>query len=372
MSNAGDCTYPNQVTRVSFPTALPAVLTTPDETTQRPNKTLKTKEHKKSVLDLRRHFASGRSTPSENSGTPFRELISIWSRFPSHTRAERTGPAGDADGVVARDFVASAAQDGGPASTGLPDGSGTACPDTTFDNAQAFGKSNVKSVTLREPLSSSPAGRARKGRKGILGKWKRLYRSSSSDLRKYAQYHGHRSSLSLGDAAEYPELECLPGGGSFTETHALRFRASLDGHLGEDQTPEQQEATRPAWVSDSRARPGAIEWGKYYGDCVGSLSALRSESDFDVKSALSGGEPADVRSLEMRDSTVNFHEALGREQEKLKQQLLNQVGGFDGTDANSKGKNREKRASAATTATTETVLASSIRTKDLKIPGSFS
>lgn len=73
----------------------------------------------------------------------------------------------------------------------------------------------------------------------------------------------------------------------------------------------------------------------------------------------------------MRDSTVNFQEALGREQEKLKQQLLDQVGRLDGADDDHERKNWEKRVSAATTETNETILASSIRTKDLKIPGSF-
>ena len=53
---------------------------------------------------------------------------------------------------------------------------------------------------------------------------------------------------------------------------------------------------------------------------------------------------------------------------------MEKISKFDGAanDGNDPEHRREKRASTTTTATNDTVLASSIRTKDVKIPGSFS
>lgn len=332
-SYVSDESYQNQANRVSFPTALPAVFTTLNDESQRQSNSLPAKERKKSILDLRRHFTGGRSKSSENVGTPFKELVSIWSRFPSHTRTERNGPAGGDDGVVARDFMAPATHEGRPAHLTFQDDSNVDPVATIFDESQARGKGKVKSMTLREPLHRSPADKARRSRKGILGRWKRLYRSSSFDLRKYAGYHGHRSSLSLGDPVQYPELECMPGEGTFNEPTAQHGETSPNTFPREGQTPQSPHDTAAVCALKPKARPDAVEWGKYYGECVGSLSALKSESDLDVKSALSSGDLPDIRSLDMRDSTVNFQEALGREQEKLKKQLLYQVGRLDGADA---------------------------------------
>lgn len=335
-------------THVSFPTALPDMMTTSLGANEPRHSAMEPKQRKKSILDLRRHFATTPSTSADAAGTPFKELMSIWSRFPSHTRAARNRSAGIGDDVLAHDFV-----DIGPLGK-------------TEGKSPAFGKGKKKGMTVREPLSRDSA---RNGRRGILGKWKRIYRSSSTDLRKYALNYGHRSSISVGGTLEYPELECLPGEAKFIETHAQRMHTSLS-----DGSPCRSKDEPPAVALEvnPRRRREAVDWGKYYGDCVGSLSALKSEFDLNDRSTLSTGDPADVKSLDMRDSTVNFQEAIGREQEQLRQQLIDQIGRFDGAAGeDEESRDRTKRISSATASTTGTVLASSIRTKDLKIPGSF-
>jgi hypothetical protein len=328
---------------VSYLTALPDTSTLGDDHLVARSKTLEPRERKKSLLDLKRHFNGGAASSSEST-TPFKELISIWSRFPSHNRAERIGSASIGNNVVTQDFE-------------------------TVDrvNSPLTKMSKLKSINVRKPLWESPAARARRSRKGILGKWRRIYRSSSTDLRKYAYNHGHRSSISLGDSPEYPELECLPSEGIYTETDVQRRRTRLNDVLKSEPEHEQPVVTK------SRTRPAAVDWGKYYGygDCVGSLSALKSESDVDVKSTVSLGEPADVKSLDMRDSTVNFQEALGREQQKLKQEIINKIDRLDGADGDEGARDWQKRVSSATDKTTETVIASSIKTRELQIPGSL-
>ena len=117
----------------------------------------------------------GRNTSSARSS-------GSWCRYPSHTRAERSSsPASSSDGVLSRDFAMEIVRTQ----------KATAEPFGTFP---VMDKRKSRSLTFKKSITNT------------LGK---LYRSQM-ELRGYID-RGHRSSISAGGLAEYPELE-LPAG----------------------------------------------------------------------------------------------------------------------------------------------------------------
>lgn len=113
------------------------------------------------------------SSPARSAGS--------WSRFPSHTRAERSSsPASSSDGVQSRDFAVEITRPQNPGNTQTG----------TFP---AMEKRKSRSLTFRKSITNT------------LG---RLYRSQV-ELRGFDR--GHRSSISGGGELEYPELE-IPAG----------------------------------------------------------------------------------------------------------------------------------------------------------------
>ena len=342
------------IAKVPLPRALPAVnLLDPKTGKYRSQTTKKKPKHrKKSVLELGRRFGSVALLSDEDkkssTQTPIKDLLSIWSRFPSHTRAERNGSATDRDGVKVLDFLPSPTTNNAlfqlnptnksPSNVTLLMSS--AMKRLQTKTSRRLDKTKSKSMTLRAGtiMMLSPEEKARQGRKGVLGNWKRLYRTSSTELRKYTNARGHRSSFSVGDVPEYPELECLPGEGLFKETD-LQRSPDLDGGTdsvsASDHALAREEATKAAALNDGKTkmRTDAAEWGKLYAECLGSLSALRSD-DCDVmsltlsdqfKEAPNTGK-GNIASMELRQSTLDFQRQLGIDQEKAREDLLEKVG----------------------------------------------
>jgi hypothetical protein len=359
------------------------------------------RSRKKSILDVGRRFAAaGRSSAEEfvnGTSTPTRELFGIWSRFPGHTKEERTGAATISDSIKSRDFQTEDSPAYINQAEGNTRGSSTPVAFKILPRGmhKKLSKAKSKSMTLRgvTDFTQSPAERAWRNRKGIVGKWRKLYRGSSSELRKYAVAHGHRSSFSLGDAPEYPELECLPGEGMVRETEVQRWRSEVDG--GADTPENQRRSTSTAkgvYGSDvtERAAPmlrsATTDWSKYYGECVGSLSGLKSDTDMDVRSmsiteGTSGLGAGIVASPELRDSTVDFQEQLGREQERAKEELMEKIGRIgqsegvqdtnlsgDAVEANHKGKDEEVEAEKKPGSVSTDI---SVDSRDIKVPGGF-
>ncbi|KKY23869.1 hypothetical protein UCRPC4_g02682 [Phaeomoniella chlamydospora] len=114
---------------------------------------------------------------------------SSWARFPSHTRNERAGNAGPADSVDTRDFS--------PWSQDF-----CMVGDHYFDAAK-------ERPAIKGNSKSNSMNFGRRTAKNMWKQWTRLYRSHSSDLRRFRA--GHRSSISKGGAVEFPELEIIPG-----------------------------------------------------------------------------------------------------------------------------------------------------------------
>ena len=310
------------------------------------------KARKKSILELGRRIASVALPADEDrkSETPpqHQDLLGIWARFPSHTRAERNGSATTRDGVKAKDFLPMTAA---TETLAYPTASTEVAPNPMPIASRTLGplrnktsrrldRGKSKSMTLRTRTSTllSPEEKARRGRKGLLGRWKRLYRGSSSELRRYANAHGHRSSFSAGDDPEHPDLECLPGEGLFRPTN---FHGKMLEDRSEDPAcpPEssltKRDTTTPADGDEQRShrRLDASEWGRIYRQCVGSLFALKSEDEEVMSTTLSDqarhGPDArigDVASMELRRSTSNFYHRISIDQEAAKEALLTKAG----------------------------------------------
>lgn len=165
--------------------------------------------------------------------------VDSWTRFPSHTFAERTENANAKDNVIVRDFA-----------TGQAPG-------------QKASKKKSRSMTL--------------GRR-FLHKVGRLYNTRSSDFRRY--HAGHRSSITVGGRLEYPELE-IPGPcfdpvllsgprDSEPDSAVVREEALLEAI----RTPIPSSPEHPVaegWQSEpalSSLKLKGVEWQKIYDDCV--------------------------------------------------------------------------------------------------------
>lgn len=116
--------------------------------------------------DTRERLFSPSKSLSERS-------IDAWCKFPSHTRPERTGPAGFQDAVDTHDFVDD---------------------HITFQPAE---RQHYITPQLRE-----------QGSKGVLRHLKELYLHERGDILRMQQ--GTRSSISAGGQVQYPDLELLP------------------------------------------------------------------------------------------------------------------------------------------------------------------
>ncbi|OQV01337.1 hypothetical protein CLAIMM_06716 [Cladophialophora immunda] len=302
---------------------------------------------KKSILDIGRRFtvigASGENGRASGASTPLKDLFGLWGRFPSHTREERCGSAGPKDGIAVRDFALDYPDENTPSSpfprtpwTRPTTARGSQTPGSwkMLQFGKHDGGAKAKNKVIRS--TQSLGMRHKKSRKGLAGRWKRLYRSSSTEFRAYAHTHGHRSSISVGAGVEYPELEVIAGaecriGGC----EAFDWRPHVDGPVETEPLQEYQVVHRSRACS-----PEPLDtqpWTRMYQDCVGSLSALKSDPNLKLD-GLGGGPDRlydrhltseSVQSGELRDSTVDFEQQLGKEHETVKTGLMRKIEGMD-------------------------------------------
>lgn len=153
----------------SLPTSLPGIQR--DQVKPRQDVAAASTQRKKSLFDLMSRFQGAEaSTKAETS--PFKDLVTAWSRFPSHDRVERNGSAGDDDAVIAADYLVSAGgcthKKEGQKTSNHGEHAGWAKLPHALHKSLDKGKS--KSMALRRDAILSPAERARKSRKGVLGR----------------------------------------------------------------------------------------------------------------------------------------------------------------------------------------------------------
>ena len=237
--------------------------------------------------------------------------IGSWSRYPSHSRPERSSsPAGVQDQVFARDFADMTPRSG----------------QNTSPNAKLDPRKRKKSMNFG---------------KHMLSQLSRLYKSQSQVLQRRLanEARGHRSSISEGGMLEYPELELLGRLSPPLPSPDIATKVAMEERV----RSEIRQAIQGG--EDAKA------WSKLYDDCVvppppsemgnspvrspvGSsvaspmVSPMRSSEEIGPRDVYARGGDGDgtsnsrrpgSQSSELRASTLDFkkslelHEGLARE-----------------------------------------------------------
>lgn len=303
-------------------------------TSEREPKTLR----KTSLLDIGGRFSmvSGDIERASGASTPLKAILGSWGRFPSYTRDDRCGPAGAKDGIAVRDF-AYEPQDQDVHSPVTRTRSTTALGIYTpgswkmlsFGKRSRSSKRKTKSAdSLRDVRTTQSMKVSSKYRyKGLTGRWKKLYRTSSTEFRAYRHNYGHRSSISMGARVECPELEVIPG--------SPGWRSEIDGAQENSHGHHREVSGLSQDQPGQEKKPDVAPWTQMYRDCVGSFSALKSEPELGQASLDDSPRPmyqlqrqvelGGMSSGELRDSTVNFQSQLGKENESAKEGLIRKV-----------------------------------------------
>ncbi|KAK5054650.1 hypothetical protein LTR84_001541 [Exophiala bonariae] len=202
-----------------------------------------------------------------------------------------------------------------------------------FGRKKRAEKLSSKSMTLPRISKLTPI-KTRTGirdRKGFARRWKQLYKSNSWEMRAYTHHHGHRSSIGAGATAEFPDLECIPGIGNLEGLG--QHAADIDGTSDSRQQVVGPTAKARAEGTQSAATSVNQNWIHTYSDCVGSISALKSDSDLPDSTRKDAQDThfystknrARFTNTDLRDSTVNFAAELSRKHEEAREGLLAQV-----------------------------------------------
>ena len=244
--------------------------------------------------------------------------IGSWSRYPSHSRPERSSsPAGVEDQVFARDF------------------------------ADIAPSSSQKSSPNRQDSKLNPHKRKRSMNFGkhMLSQLSRLYKNQSQDLQRRLvnEARGNRSSISEGGMLEYPELELLGRVSPPLPSPDITTKVAMEERV--------KSKSKPATQGGEDAK----EWSKLYEDCVvppppsemgnspvrspiGSLvaspmgSPMRSsEEEIGPRDVYARGGEGDGRrdsgrpksqSSELRASTLDFKKSLELNEGLAREKML--------------------------------------------------
>ncbi|KAI9716016.1 MAG: hypothetical protein M1812_005650 [Candelaria pacifica] len=231
-----------------------------------------------------------------------------WSRYPSHTRHERTSSAGESDKVIPRDFASEFESHGDAANARLS----------------------------KRPLMERKKKKSRSMTfgKNIFKSWGRLYKSQSADFRRYGA--GHRSSITIGGILEYPELEILPP--------VLAPSTSWHNQVGSlSVSPQQEKIVKSDLAHSERANSepptespsGARVWSQLYESCVDLPSDTEPNTSADIEGSgqqamllSSGWVPSHLRrssansGADLRRPTRDFEELLRAGEMQERDRLL--------------------------------------------------
>ncbi|KAI0384820.1 hypothetical protein F5Y04DRAFT_277553 [Hypomontagnella monticulosa] len=172
-------------------------------------------------------LAEPRAEPRSRTPRKFRTPPASWARWPSHTRQERTGPAGKEDNVIPKDFAVRADSN---------DSGMNWSTDKPSDSPKKYVAPISRSL-------SAQLGRAVKGglSRVVGGTLNRDTRTSSEAYRSRQKPDGR---------LEYPELEIIPMQGGYREIQALEQQ--IDTMKRGSVSAENQLARLP---SDSTRTP---------------------------------------------------------------------------------------------------------------------
>ena len=225
-------------------------------------------------------------------------LTASWSKYPSHTRRERSSTsAGEADQVISHDFAA--------------------------EHVNDSPKSRTSFLSRRKKSRSMTFG------KSIFKSWSKLYKSQSSNDVKY-QARGPSVSVVPGSVYEYPELAILS---SKPGLHYAPYqRAAEDG----SSSPEKEHLA-PADNSDTYVTErSAKAWSKLYEDCVEhpnhtdtEEASVRNVVITHLHPALAESrttshirEPSSNSGADIRESTIDFQRSLRIHEIEAKEKVL--------------------------------------------------
>ena len=231
--------------------------------------------------------------------------IPSWSRFPSHSRAERSlSPAGKADNVTPRDFA------------------------TDFRS--------LESMNVQKEGRSFHFGRKKKNRSLRFGKsmMNTLGRIYNIDFRRLSR--GHRSSISVGGKLEYPELEILPQLPPPLQPLGAMSKSDIATVLDTlHQSSSQPSIVRTNKPDTDDQVNGARIWSKLYEDCVQHPIEVEEASIVDKSSPVLHPHPVSGYTLQeetsdlspqssaqMHISTLDFHKTLLDHEVKAKKRAM--------------------------------------------------
>lgn len=294
-------------------------------------------QRKTSLLDLGKYFTV-MPNKVEKEGqtrfdTPQKEVFRLWTGFPSHEKAERSGSTG-AKGVTVHDFAVlrdAERESSQSAASPSPDKvdllTQRSWKKLTFGKKGRLQKGESKSMTLprfSNGVDMVSSGK-KSGRKGLAGRWRRLYRSNSLQIQAYRD-----DEVGSKDSVRESILGC-----KVEDVANIRHAASndtarclnMDG-ASDTAHPHQREAAgqSPTGQAQTLAPLDSQPWTQMYRSCVGSLSALKSEGE--LVSLSEGGAENHVQDVEAREltseSTTSFVIKLERTKEEARLKLIEQ------------------------------------------------
>ncbi|PGH27515.1 hypothetical protein AJ80_00756 [Polytolypa hystricis UAMH7299] len=263
-----------------------------------------------------------KTSPANNCG----RAVSLWARFPSHTRAERNASAGRSDDVASQDFDSIRSQ---------------------------RNDSDNQSLCLTKSRQSDTRSYRKKGKR-FIKQWVRLHRYNSLSRRRHKA--GQRALTSMSEQSRCPERELIVGGRigyrsleglggveqeSKRHSHQPRERegpslagpASLaEGPNHHTQELSGEQVANPTCDEDmdtSIEAYTAEAWSQLYHDCLETLS---DQADGGPDSGNASRHTATANSPnrkgeDQRDLTASSSTDLrGSTTEFKEQQLANEIG----------------------------------------------
>lgn len=295
-------------------------------------------QRKPSLLDLGKYFTVMPSKVEKEGltrfDTPQKEVFRLWTRFPSHERAERSGSTAAKDGVTVRDFAVlrdSERESSQSAASPSPDKvnlrTQRSWKKLTFGKKGRLQKGKSKSMTLprlNNGIDTVSSGK-KSGRKGLAGRWKRLYRSNSLQIQAYKddQVESKDSVRESISGCKVEDVANIRNAASNDTVRCLNMDGTADtAHLHQRETAGQS----PTALGQTLAPLDSQPWTQMYRSCVGSLSALKSEGE--LGSLSESGVEDHVQDVEVREltseSTTSFVIKLERTKEEARLKLIEQ------------------------------------------------
>lgn len=231
-----------------------------------------------------------------------------WTRYPSHTRSERSmSPASRPDQVYVRDFA-------------------NMTPEPSPE------RQNFRKITGSSRISQN-----------VFSSVKQLYRTQSQELQRRLanEARGHRSSVSEGGVLEYPELEMLGTRSPPMPSPDINAKVEMEEMSRKASQSKVSAIDIDIDANQNSSEEGAKGWSKLYADCVvhpgkseasstgvglvGPASEDIGPHDTrmrNVESESGSGSGSGSGSSELRASTLDFKKSLEFHEEKARERVL--------------------------------------------------